>query len=145
MTTINRSAIVPYTCAEMYDLVANIGEYREFLPWCGGSRIISNDSNEVVAELQISYKNLNKGFTTRNVLTTNQRMVMHLVEGPFKHLQGDWIFTELDESACKVTLDLDFEFSSKMIAFAVGPVFSNIANTLVDSFRQRAEQVYGKR
>ena len=145
MTTINRSAIVPYSCAEMYDLVANIGEYPDFLPWCGGSHIISSTSEKVVAEIQIAYKKVNKGFTTENILTSNERMVMNLVKGPFKHLRGDWVFTQLDDNACKVTLDLDFEFSNKLIAFAIGPIFSNIANTFVDSFRVRAEQVYGKR
>lgn len=145
MTTINRSAIVPYTCTEMYDLVANIGDYPDFLPWCGGSRIISSTPEKLVAELQIAYKKINKSFTTENILMPNERMIMNLVEGPFRHLRGDWVFTVLDDRASKVALDLDFEFSSKLIAFAVGPIFSNIASTFVDNFRQRAEQVYGKR
>ena len=145
MTTINRSALVPYSCAEMYDLVANIGEYPDFLPWCGGSHIISSTPEKVVAEIQIAYKKVNKSFTTKNILTPNKRMIMNLVEGPFKHLRGDWVFTGLEDRACKVALELDFEFSNKLIAFAIGPIFSNIANTFVDNFRQRAEQVYGKR
>ncbi|GMQ91893.1 MAG: SRPBCC family protein [Gammaproteobacteria bacterium] len=145
MTTISHSAIVPYTCAEMYDLVTNVNEYSDFLPWCGGSRIISSTPEKVVAELRISYKKINKAFTTENTLMPNERMVMNLIEGPFKHLRGEWVFIRLDDHACKVALELDFEFSSKLIAFALGPVFSNIANTFVDNFRQRAEQVYGKR
>jgi ribosome-associated toxin RatA of RatAB toxin-antitoxin module len=145
VTTINRSAIVPYSCAEMYDLVTNIDEYPDFLPWCGGSRIISSTPEKLVAEIQIAYKKINKGFTTENTLMPNERMVMNLVEGPFKHLRGDWVFTQLEDRACKVALELDFEFSNKLIAFAIGPIFSNIANTFVDNFRQRAEQVYGKR
>jgi ribosome-associated toxin RatA of RatAB toxin-antitoxin module len=66
-------------------------------------------------------------------------------DGPFKFLQGYWRFEELDDRACKVSLDLKFEFSNRLLAFAVGPVFSNIANGLVDSFRRRAEEIYGKR
>jgi len=70
---------------------------------------------------------------------------LHLVDGPFKFLQGCWRFEGLDEKACKVTLDLQFEFANRLLALLIGPVFSSIANGLVDSFRQRAEEIYGKR
>jgi len=129
----------------MYDLVTNVSEYSNFLPWCGGSRIVSSTPEKVVAELWISYKKINKAFTTENTLMPNERMVMNLIEGPFKYLHGEWVFTQLDDHACKVALELDFEFTNKLIAFALGPVFNNIANTFVDNFRRRAEQVYGKR
>jgi ribosome-associated toxin RatA of RatAB toxin-antitoxin module len=72
-------------------------------------------------------------------------MELRLVDGPFKFLQGEWRFEELDDRACKVSLDLKFEFSNRLLAFAIGPVFSNIANGLVDSFQRRAEEMYGKR
>ena len=145
MTVINRSALVPYTANEMYDLVADIESYPEFLPWCAGARVLSSEADTVVAELEIKYKNVHKSFTTKNKMTPNQSMLMDLLEGPFKHLRGDWQFQALDESACKISLELDFAFSNKLIGLAMGPVFANIANTFVDSFRQRAETVYGKR
>lgn len=143
MTTISRHAIVNHTAAEMYQLVANIESYPEFLPWCASTSIISSGDEELEARIDIAYKGVNKSFTTRNRLQKGKTMEMHLVNGPFKHLQGFWRFEALDETACKVLLDLDFEFSNKLIAMTVGKVFSEIAGTLVDSFCRRADKIYG--
>jgi ribosome-associated toxin RatA of RatAB toxin-antitoxin module len=145
VTTIHKSALVPYAAAEMYGLVADIESYGKFLPWCGGARIVARDPESVTAAIDIAYHGVNKTFTTRNTLQPGRVMELQLVDGPFKFLQGSWRFEQLDAKACKVSLDLEFEFANRLLAMLVGPVFSNIANGLVDSFRQRAEQVYGKR
>lgn len=145
MTVVRKSALLPYSAHEMYELVADIERYGDFLPWCGGARILERDADAVTAAIHIAYHGVNKSFTTRNRVSPDRSMEMRLVEGPFKHLLGNWRFEALEDSACKVSLDLEFEFGNPLIAMVVGPVFSQIANGLVDSFRQRATQLYGPR
>lgn len=146
MPLISRNALVPYTVEEMYQLVDNIESYAEFLPWCRSTEIISRDENEVQASIEIARGALNKSFTTLNRMQKNKIIEMRLVKGPFKHLEGFWRFDALkDNSASKISLDLDFEFENKLIALAVGSVFNQIANTMVDAFCKRAVEVYGER
>lgn len=146
MTSIHKSALVRYSPAEMFRLVSDIDAYHEFLPWCSDSRILQRDQDGVRAMIEISKGSLHKAFTTYNRYQPDKMIEIRLLEGPFKHLEGFWRFDPLGETAaCKVSLDLEFEFASKMIGLLVGPVFSQIANSLVDAFHQRAEQVYGKR
>lgn len=145
MTTIHKSALVPYSAGEMYALVADIESYGSFLPWCGGARIVARAADSVTAAIDIAYHGVHKTFTTRNRLEPGRLMELQLVDGPFKFLQGVWRFEKLDDKACKISLDLKFEFSNRLLALAIGPVFSNIANGLVDSFRRRAEEIHGKR
>lgn len=145
MTTVNKSALVPYSASEMYALVADIESYGQFLPWCGGARVLARDGETLTAVIDIAYGGVHKSFTTRNRGVPGTEMEMQLVDGPFKRLQGYWHFQALDSSACKVSLHLEFEFAGMMMDLLVGPVFSGIANGLVDSFRQRAVALYGKR
>lgn len=145
MTTINRSALVPYSAAEMYRLVDDIPAYADFLPWCRSAEEIQRDENEVTGRLELAYSGMEKSFTTLNRIHKDKLIEMRLVEGPFKQLEGFWRFDPLGDQACKVSLDLEFEFSNRLVGMAMGPVFSQIANTLVDAFSKRAEQVYGKR
>ena len=145
MTTINRSALVPYAAAEMYALVDDINAYQDFLPWCKASHVLSRGDNEVRAELRLVRGGFEKSFVTRNRSDNDQMIEMSLEQGPFHHLEGIWRFDSLDAGACKVSLHLDFEFSNKLLGFTFGPVFNQIANTLVDAFCRRAEVIYGKR
>lgn len=142
MTDISRSAIVPFSAEAMYKLVADIESYPQFLPWCGGAKILSEQDGEVRASVAIDYKGVNKSFTTVNLQTPGKRIEMSLVEGPFSKLHGVWDFVELDNDASKVQLHLEFEFANKLIGMTLGKVFSSIADTLVDAFCRRAEQVY---
>ncbi len=146
MTLISRNALVPYSVEEMYALVDDIESYAMFLPWCKSTEVLSRDDNEVQASIEIARGALNKSFTTLNRLQKNKMIEMRLLKGPFKHLQGYWRFDALkDKSASKISLDLEFEFESKLIAFAVGPVFNQIGNSMVDAFCKRAVEVYGER
>ncbi len=144
MPSINKGALVPYSAEQMYALVKDVDSYSDFLPWCGSSELLSVGEDEVRAIIEIAHGSLRKSFTTRNRLQKNKMIEMRLEKGPFKHLEGFWRFDELDESACKVRLDLDFEFSSRLMGIAMGPIFSQIANSLVEAFVKRAEQTYGK-
>lgn len=145
MTTVSRMALMPYSAGEMYDLVDNIEAYPQFLPWCKSATVLSRSDDEVHANLELSRSGIHKSFTTCNRLQRNKIIEMRLVEGPFNHLEGFWRFDTLGEQACKVSLDLEFEFSSRLLGLTVGPVFNQIASTLVDSFCERAVEVYGKR
>jgi ribosome-associated toxin RatA of RatAB toxin-antitoxin module len=144
MAQISRSALVPYTPEQMYALVDGIEDYPGFLPWCRSAREFNRDADQVKASVEIAKGVVNKTFTTLNRMQPGKMIEMSLVDGPFKHLHGFWRFDELAPGACKVSLDLNFEFSSKLVGMAVGPVFNQVANTLVDSFVERARAVYGK-
>lgn len=144
MTILSRHAIVSHSVNEMFQLVADIESYPKFLPWCGGAKILSSDPEVVEAAIEIDYKGVRKSFTTRNRLQHDKTMEMHLVDGPFKKLQGFWRFDPLDDNACKVSLDLEFEFSSRIVGMTIGRVFNEIAGKMVDSFCQRADEIYGK-
>lgn len=145
MPVINRSALVPYSPAEMFSLVNDVDAYPDFLPWCKSARVLSRDEDEVRASLELARGGFEKSFTTCNRLQKNKMIEMRLVEGPFRHLEGFWRFEPLGEQASKVSLDLDFEFSNKLVGLALGPIFNQIANTLVDSFCKRAIDVFGDR
>lgn len=144
MNKLKKNAIVPYTQQQMFTLVNTIEDYPRFLPWCSSSRIISRTDTEVVAELEIAWKGVRKSFTTRNILTPNSQMDMKLVNGPLKHMDGIWIFTALNETACKVELDLEFEFAGGFFDKLFQPIFQGIANSMVDAFCKRAVELYGK-
>ncbi|WP_020559996.1 type II toxin-antitoxin system RatA family toxin [Thiofilum flexile] len=144
MAQISRSALVPYSSEQMYRLVNNINDYPLFLPWCSRAEEHERSEHAVKASVEIAKGAMNKSFTTRNSLVPNRSIEMSLVDGPFKHLHGFWRFDALDEAACKVSFDLEFEFSNKLVAFAIGSIFNQVANTLVDSFVKRAHELYGK-
>ncbi|HPY40018.1 MAG TPA: type II toxin-antitoxin system RatA family toxin [Thiolinea sp.] len=143
MAQISRSALVPYSAEQMFTLVDAIRDYPKFLPWCRSSAELDRDEDEVKASIEIAKGAMNKSFTTQNRMQKNKVIEMSLVDGPFKHLHGFWRFDELNDGACKVSLDLNFEFSNMLIGLAIGPVFNQVANTLVDSFVARAKEVYG--
>jgi coenzyme Q-binding protein COQ10 len=145
MTTIHRSALVPYSARQMFELVADIPSYPKFLPWCGGARIVSTQEDEVIAAIDIAYSGVHKTFSTRNLLQRNKVMEIRLLEGPFSHLQGLWQFLPLDEHECKISLNLEFEVANKIVGLVLTPVFSNIANQLVDRFHQRAADLYDRK
>ena len=144
MARISKSALVPYTPAQMFALVDNIEAYSQFLPWCRRATVLSRDADEVRATLELSKGGVEKAFTTCNRNQQDKMIEIRLVNGPFKRLDGYWRFDALGEDGCKISLDLEFEFASRMLSMVVGPVFSQIANSLVDAFMQRAGDVYGR-
>lgn len=145
MTTINRSALVPYSAQEMSALVTDIESYPSFLPWCEGAHILSRTAKETIARLDIAYRGIHKSFTTRNQRRQDEAIEMSLVKGPFSQLHGTWGFQELEGAASKISLYLEFAFSNKMFDVAFKPAFTDVANGLVDSFTKRAIDLYGSR
>jgi len=145
MTTVSKSALVPYSASEMFELVADPESYPAFLPGCKSSRIESREGDTVRGTVEFAMGPVHKSFTTDNRLEKNRRIDMQLVEGPFRHLEGHWRFEPLGDAGSQVSLELEFEFSSRLLAMTVGPVFHEIANHLVDAFVKRAVALYGRR
>ena len=144
MTIISRNSLVTYTPEQMYDLVNDIEAYPDFLPWCRDSKIISREQDVICASLDLAKGGIHHAFSTRNKVVPGKSIDMALIDGPFRHLEGHWQFIMIgDNQGCRVQLDMDFEFSNRIISMALGPVFTQISGSLVDAFCQRAEAIYG--
>lgn len=139
---VSRSALVQYSCEQMFGLVDDIERYPDFLPWCSGTEVTRRDAEATCATIQVSYRGIRQSFSTENRKQFPEQMTMQLVEGPFSSLDGAWQFTPLDAGSCKVDFHLHYEFSSFLLEKLVGPVFGYIAGTMVDAFLKRAEQLY---
>lgn len=142
MAVVHKSVLLPFSAEQMFALVNGIEEYPQFLPWCGNAHVKERDGDRLVATLAIHYHGVKQTFTTANVNQPPTAIKMTLVEGPFKHLDGNWTFKPLRADACKVEFDLHYEFSSKLLEKVIGPVFSMIANSFVEAFCKRAEAKY---
>ncbi|MCY4641174.1 MAG: type II toxin-antitoxin system RatA family toxin [Gammaproteobacteria bacterium] len=145
MVHVQRNALLPYTAAQMYRLVNDIEAYSEFVPWCDRSEVLRSTAEETEATLHFSRGGFGASMTTRNELIENRKVIVNLVEGPFKHLKGIWQFHEVDERTCKVELEIKFAFSNRLYAFTLGPIFHSLANRMIAVFRQRAKETYEKR
>lgn len=142
MPQISRTALVPYSAEQMFQLVNDVKSYPQFLPGCSGSRIIDNSASQMTAAVDVSKAGISKTFTTRNTLTDNHSILMQLVDGPFKKLIGAWRFTPLGDDACRIEFNLDFEFTNKLIELAFGRIFKELAGNMVQAFTLRAKEVY---
>lgn len=143
MHSIERSVLVPFSAAQMFDLVAGVDKYPEFMPWCGGSQIHQQDDKGMRASVTIALAGIRQTFTTQNHHEYPRLIELKLVDGPFSALQGRWEFVALSDDACKVLFTLKYEFSSRTLEKLVGPVFNRIASSFIDSFTKRAEACYG--
>ena len=143
MRKVSRSAIVGFSASEMFALVDDIEAYPGFLPWCESAVVHTRDGSVVEATLEIHRGGISKSFTTRNTLQQDESIELALIGGPFRHLSGGWVFQELGESGCKVSLELEFEFKNPMTDSLFGPFFEASCNSLVDAFTCRAADVYG--
>ena len=144
MTVHAEKRVINHRPKDLYALVADVQKYPEFLPWCGAARVIDSSDTVIVGELWIQKGSIRQAFTTKNNLTPPEQIDLSLVNGPFKSLSGRWRFESVGEDCCRVSLDLEFEFAGKLIAMAIGAVFSQIAGSLVDAFCDRADQLYGR-
>jgi ribosome-associated toxin RatA of RatAB toxin-antitoxin module len=150
MKHVKRSVLLWYSPREMFDLVAGIEHYPDFLPWCERADVVERHDDGVTAQLHMVKGGLRHAFTTRNRHAPGREVRVALVDGPFSVLEGAWQFLPLaragsEASACRVEFDLRYAFANVALEALVSPVFDRIANTLVDAFVQRAEQVHGPR
>lgn len=143
MPVINQSALVPYSAEQMYRLVNNYEAYPQFLSGCVGAKTLSLGENKLNAELVIQKLGIKQRFSTHNTMILNEKITMELIDGPFRYLKGAWTFQPFDEQSCKIGLQLEFEFSSPMIAVVFGKIFNELTLKMVNAFKQRAREIYG--
>lgn len=143
MREVRRTALVPYSAKEMFELVDDVEAYPEFLPWCNDASVQSRNEETVVATLELHKGGVSKHFTTRNTLKPHEAIDMALVDGPFRHLDGGWRFRDITDDGCEVSLELEFEFDSRIVDVMFGRFFEDILSALVDAFTRRAAAVYG--
>ena len=142
MAVVEKSVLIKRSAAQMFDLVDRVEDYPKFLPWCGGTQLFERSSSKTAARIDIRYHGLKAHFSTENAKDYPKSMTIALTDGPFRHMDGGWRFTPLGDSACKVEFRLHYEFSSRLLEKALGPVFNHIANTFVESFVKRAGELY---
>jgi ribosome-associated toxin RatA of RatAB toxin-antitoxin module len=151
MKHVKKSVLLWYSSHEMYSLVTAVEDYPQFLPWCAKGEVLERRDDGMTARLHLAYAGLRHAFTTRNQHVSDSSVVLQLVDGPFSLLEGTWRFIALatpsggDERACKIEFEMRYAFSSAALEAVVSPVFDRIADTFVDSFVKRAEQVHGPR
>jgi ribosome-associated toxin RatA of RatAB toxin-antitoxin module len=142
MAQVKKTVIINHSASEMFLLVDDVLKYPEFLPWCGGVDLIHKDDQSTTATLHIAYHGLHQSFTTQNSKTFPSLMTIQLKDGPFKHMDGVWQFTALNDEACKIEFSLNYEFANHFLEKIIAPVFNHIANTFVDGFVVRADKIY---
>jgi ribosome-associated toxin RatA of RatAB toxin-antitoxin module len=143
MTSIHRSALVPYSTEKMYGLINDVNTYPEFLPWCSHARVLEKNDTGMLASITVSGGGLNKTFTTKNTFSPYHCITMAHVDGPFKALAGTWRLTALADLGCRVELDLTFEVHSGLKAMLFGLMFNKAADKLVEGFTARAHHLFG--
>jgi len=143
MPTHAEKRVLPYKPEQMYDLVADIEKYPEFLPWCLAARIRKREGNVVYADLIIGFKMIRERFTSRVTLSPPDRIDVSYTEGPFSYLNNHWIFNPTENGGCLIDFYVDFEFKSKMLQKIIGVLFNEAVRRMVTAFETRARQLYG--
>ena len=144
MREVIRSALMPCSPQQMFDVVNDVEQYPGFLPWCVSSEVLESTPETMVARLVLAKGGLRQSFTTRNRLQPPEQIEISLVDGPFSMLEGRWQFKQLGPDGCKVDMTLRFDFDSKVMNATLGKVFNAAADRLVDAFCGQAELRYGK-
>ncbi|MDO4643158.1 MAG: type II toxin-antitoxin system RatA family toxin [Cardiobacteriaceae bacterium] len=142
MPQIRKSKKLPFSPAQMFDLVADVEKYPQFLPWCTKGKLVSRNTHELIGTITAQKGAFHKSFTTRNRFDYPNWMDISLLEGPFRHLHGRWEFLSLPDGGCEVRYSMDFEVPF-LLAPILGGLMKHMGDTMVDAFAQRAEQVYG--
>lgn len=142
--TIQCSALVPYTCEQMFALVNDIEAYPSYMSGCAGAQILKRDDKSVIARLDLEKAGLRHSFTTRNTLRAPDSMSMELVEGPFRKLQGLWQFKPMANGGCQIEFGLEYEFANFLLGLAAGKLMAQLVNEQVDAVCRRAQALYGK-
>lgn len=142
MEEIRKVVLIEFTPTQMFELVDGVEAYPDFLPWCDGGEVLTRTPTHTSARIYINYHGIRANFATENDNQPPSKISIHLREGPFRRLEGEWRFSALGEAACKVEFRLVYEFSSRIMEAAAGSVFRHAADTFVDAFIKRAEQTY---
>ena len=134
--------LLPYGPDQMFALVADVGKYPEFLPWCVAARVRSRTETELVADLTIGFGPFRESFTSRVTLDRPRKVIVTYENGPFRYLNNQWSF-DPDPAGCRLSFFVDFEFRSRLLQSAIGVVFNEAVRRMVNAFLKRARDVYG--
>jgi ribosome-associated toxin RatA of RatAB toxin-antitoxin module len=144
MRQVTQTALVAQPPQRLFELINDIEGYPRFIPWCTHTRVLSRTPAEIVATIGVQRGPLTSEFTTRNELEPERRILMHLVDGPFRVLEGEWLLTPIESSSvlsgvgCRVQLSMQFEFRNRLTAALFEQKFAETAASLVDAFVSRA-------
>lgn len=144
MKRIARSAIVEHAAGELFALVEDIEAYPQFLPWCREARVRERNAGRTVATLAVGLKGVRYEFSTENSNRPPEAIDMRLLEGPFRSFEAHWRFHALGPRAARIEFSMAYELAGRLVARALAPVFDSIADTMVDAFKRRADQVHAK-
>jgi coenzyme Q-binding protein COQ10 len=142
MPTHAEHKLVAYRPDQLFDLVADVDKYPQFLPWCVGARVRSRSATEVVADLTIGFGPFRESFTSRVTLQRPEKISVRYENGPFRYLNNQWGFRS-ESGGCRVDFFVDFEFRSRILQAAIGVVFNEAVRRMVNAFLKRARDVYG--
>ncbi len=143
MKRIHRSALLPYAARQIFDLVNDIESYPTYMDGCVGAQVLRREDGIVEARLDLAKGPVSQSFSTRNRTLDERHISLELVDGPFDHFRGCWEFVPLTDSACKVTLDLEFSISNALLGAAASRLFDSVSDNLVGAVEKRARQLYG--
>jgi ribosome-associated toxin RatA of RatAB toxin-antitoxin module len=142
MADVKKNVLVNHSAEKMFYLVDQIEDYPLFLPWCGGSKVLEGNDEITRARIHIQYHGVDQSFTTQNTKKYPDRIDLKLIDGPFKVLEGSWVFTPIAKNACSIDFHLRYEFSNYILDKLISPIFSRIANTFIDGFVAQADKIY---
>lgn len=143
MPTHHEQRAMPWTAEQLYDLVADVARYPEFIPWCTAARIRRREGDVFWADLVIGFKVFREQFTSEVRLTPKSQIDVSYTDGPFKHMRNCWKFLPQDDGTCIVDFDIDFEFKSFILQKAIGALFHEAVRRMVGAFEARARELYG--
>ena len=138
----NETRRLPYTPEQMFDLVADVARYPEFLPWVSAIRVRSNTDTQVVADMIVGFKGLRETFTSKVDKDRPNRIHVEYLDGPLKYLRNDWIFRP-DANGCAVDFTVDFAFKNRVFEMLAGQVFGSALRKMIGAFEERAAVLYG--
>jgi ribosome-associated toxin RatA of RatAB toxin-antitoxin module len=148
MREVNRTALVPFSAQQMFTLVDDVASYPQFVPWVKSAKVLERSDQAVVATLEMSRIGVHERFTTRNILMPFTSIEMHLVDGPFRMLEGIWSFSPIElngeSRGSRISLGMRFEFKSSVIELMLSKVFEASCNSLIDAFTRRARELHAK-
>jgi coenzyme Q-binding protein COQ10 len=143
MPTHAEKRFLPYTPEKLYNLVSDVEKYPEFLPWCIALRICRREVTTINADMVIGFKVFREKFSTRVSLNPPSRIDVEYLDGPFKYLNNHWIFNPIDDGACEIDFYVDFEFRSILLQKAIGVVFNEAVQKMINAFETQAHKIYG--
>ncbi|MBD2841761.1 type II toxin-antitoxin system RatA family toxin [Erythrobacter rubeus] len=143
MVGIRETRRLPYSATQMFDLVADVKRYGEFLPWVIATRVRSDTETEMVADMVVGFKSIREKFTSRVAKDRPREIDVHYVDGPLSDLDNIWTFRPIDENTCEIDFFVDFEFKNRVFQALAGQYFERAFRKMVAAFEQRAHDLYG--